>query len=343
MSGVIFLGAFLNSWIGYRAVGFIFLLGVLAVGLLTSMGPTIFAAVLGAFAWNFIFIPPRYTIHVDQPEDFMMILTYFVVAITMGYLANRVKSHEKRLREADMLRESEKLHQTLLDSISHELRTPLTVVMASATTLTNPEIQKEPEVVEAMGRELLGASDRLNRVIENLLDMSRLNSGFLSLKLEWQDVQDLIGVTVQKMKLQLQNRMVEMSLDENLPMIKIDFRLMEHAISNLLQNAVMYSPPGTLIRIEAKVRDQNLFLSIEDQGPGLSIDVLEKIFQKFYRVPGSPSGGTGLGLSIVKSIVEAHGGHVLASNRQEGGARFCIELPVEKMKNFPQEEKESSE
>ena len=184
---------------------------------------------------------------------------------------------------------------------------------------------------------LLEASDRLNQVIENLLDMSRLNSGILTLKMEWHDVHDLVGVVLKKLKIQLRKLKVSSMIPGDFPMVEMDFRMMEHALSNLLINASMYVPDGTEVVISAKRDDGHVYLSVADRGPGIPEDSLPKIFDKFYRVPGSKPGGTGLGLSIVKSIVDAHKGHVRAENISGGGVRFTMELPLRKSPPLPKE------
>src|ERR1019366_4798137 len=128
-------------------------------------------------------------------------------------------------------------HQTLLNSISHEMRTPLTVIIGTATALADKATPKNPEHIEALAGNLLEASDRLNRVIENLLDMTRLNSGVLTLNTEWHDVHDLVGVVLKKLNAQLRNHRVVINIPSDFPMVEMDFRMMEHALSNLLINA----------------------------------------------------------------------------------------------------------
>jgi two-component system sensor histidine kinase KdpD len=324
---LVIASTFLTPVIGYRAVGFVLLLGVLIVGSVTSIGPTLLAAGLCSLSWNFFFIPPKFTFVVAAPEDVLMFVTFFVVAIIVGVLTTRLKETEK-------LKRSEELHQILLNSISHELRTPLTVITASATSMCDPEIVKNEQAIETIRDELLNASDRLNRVIENLLDMSRLNSGVLTLKSEWHDLQDIIGVVVSKLKIQLKNHRIHVEVKGSVSLVQMDFRLIEHALTNLILNAAQYSSPDTTIFVRAEIENSKLKISIEDEGPGIPSDSLNLVFEKFYRVPGSPAGGTGLGLSIVKGIIEAHSGTVRAEKNESKGARFVIELPYKKMENL---------
>jgi two-component system sensor histidine kinase KdpD len=210
-------------------------------------------------------------------------------------------------------------------------------MLGTAAELENDQKAKDFTYVKEAAHNLVEAGDRLNRVIENLLDMSRLSSGILSLKLEWHDLSDLIGVVISKNTKNLKKfKIVTQGLDD-MTLIKIDFRLMEHAISNLLLNAATYSPLETQIKIRLIKEEKKLILEIEDEGPGIPQEFTSKIFDKFYRVPGTPTGGTGLGLSIVKSIVEFHNGSVSFRNCEPQGSCFRIELPREEGPEIPTE------
>jgi two-component system sensor histidine kinase KdpD len=168
--------------------------------------------------------------------------------------------------------------------------------------------------------------------------MARLNSGVLALGKEWQDPSELIRLTLQRLKGPLQGRELDLQLEDELPLLHIDYRLIEHALSNLLLNAAVYAPQGK-IRVGAKRAGEELEILVSDQGPGIPDESLGRIFEKFYRVPGSPAGGTGLGLFITRSLVRAHGGEVRVRNREEGGAEFSIHLPLEALPSMPTEAK----
>lgn len=480
--GMTLLGAVLEPWVGYRAIGFVFLIAVLAVGLFGSIGAVLFAATVSAITWNIGFIPPRFTLTISQPEDMILCIAYFVVALIIGFLTNRIRFHEKlmqdreertkvlygvlqdiseshnkqefvkkiidrvaqtfsadcavvlknsegklifegpktqtmrleekeqavalwsfenqknagwstdtlgesralyipirgvsenvgvfvfrpkrkirklgpdqetllfsitsqlgvsiersfltrKLLEAQRFKDSEMLHQTLLNSISHEMRTPLTVILSSAAALES-ELVKDP-YVKNIAHSLTEASDRLNRVIENLLDMSRLNSGVLALKLDWQDLSDLIGVVVEKAAKATSRHKIQFETAADVGLVRVDFRLFEHAISNLLFNAIQYAPIGSQISINTYIEANRVKIAIGDQGPGIPTESIPKIFDKFYRVPGAPPGGTGLGLSIVRGIVNLHGGEVSYEPNFPKGARFVIDLPVENQPIVP--------
>jgi two-component system, OmpR family, sensor histidine kinase KdpD len=226
-----------------------------------------------------------------------------------------------------MLRESERLYTALLNSISHELRTPIATITGSASLLgahTNGESRIRAELV----RTIQGAADRLNRLVANLLDMSRLDAGRLTLKSDWCDVGEVIGVAAQRVEECLLHRPLNIDVPPDLPLVQMDFVLMEQVLVNLLDNACSYSPPDAPISIEAELNRGKLVIAVIDGGKGIPTDDLGRIFDKFYRVPGTATGGTGLGLSICRGLVEAHGGTLTAENVPDGGARFVITLPA---------------
>jgi two-component system sensor histidine kinase KdpD len=234
---------------------------------------------------------------------------------------------DEAAEQAVMLRESERLYTTLLNSISHELRTPLATVTGAASSLLDPNTAlQEPARLE-LTAEIQAAADRLNRLVENLLDMSRLDAGRLQLKLEWCDVSDVIGVALRQVATVIGARPVTVTVARDTPLLRLDFVLMEQVLVNLLDNACTYTPPGSALEITAAVEENRVCIHVADAGPGIAPEALAHIFDKFYRVPGRAAGGTGLGLSICRGLVEAHGGELTAHNRPEGGMVFTIRLP----------------
>jgi two-component system sensor histidine kinase KdpD len=170
---------------------------------------------------------------------------------------------------------------------------------------------------------------RLNQQVENLLSMSRLESGFLQVKKDWCDVHDLIYKTLNQLDLHLQNFNVAVFIPENFPLCKLDFGLMENVVFNLISNAVTHTPPDSKITIQVEIANETLALTVADNGPGFPQKEIDKVFDKFYRVLGSKPGGTGLGLSIARGFVEAHGGTIDLENLPVCGAKFTIRIPTE--------------
>ncbi|MBZ0284019.1 MAG: sensor histidine kinase KdpD [Anaerolineae bacterium] len=231
---------------------------------------------------------------------------------------------DEAAEQSAMLHESERLFTTLLNSISHELRTPIATITGAASSLQGASETARNDLTQ----DIQDAASRLNRLVENLLDMSRLDSGRLKLKLDWCDIGEVIGVAVKQVERGLSDHPLTLYIAPDLPLVQMDFVLMEQVLVNLLDNACSYTPTGTQIQVTATMGDQSLLIMVSDNGPGIPPADLDRIFEKFYRVPGTGTGGTGLGLSICRGLVEAHGGQLTVDNAPEGGARFSIHLPV---------------
>jgi len=230
-------------------------------------------------------------------------------------------------RNAYILNESDKLYKTLFNSISHELRIPVSTIMGASDALLAKDYA--PETRTALYQEINIASIRLNRLIENLLNMSRLDSGRISPHLDWCDLHDLINKVTQTLSAELKVFTVHCVLSDDMPLVKLDFGLMEQVLHNLLLNATQHAPEGSNIRVKFFYDNGFLMIQVMDRGPGFSQNDLSMVFNKFYRGESAVAGGTGLGLSIVKGFVEAHNGTIAAENRQNGGARFTIKIPTE--------------
>ena len=238
--------------------------------------------------------------------------------------------------QTESLRTTERLQSALLNSISHELRTPLASIMGALTSLEEDESTPGNEM--PLGHEIrlelirsaAAQTKQLNHLVGNLLDMTRLQSGSVRLNCSPVDIQDLIGAVLNQMEDRLRGRTVEVEVAENLPMVSLDAVLIGQALVNLLDNAAKFSPSAAPIMIRATQGVGELRLSVQDQGPGVALEELGHIFDKFFR--GSTalgSGGTGLGLSICRGIVEAHGGRIWAENVLEGGLLVTFSIPVD--------------
>ncbi|UQA55586.1 sensor histidine kinase [Polyangium aurulentum] len=235
---------------------------------------------------------------------------------------------EEEAQEARLLMEREALRNTLLSSVSHDLRTPLAAITGAASTLL-----EGARALEVMERELLSTiyeeAERLNRLVSNLLDMSRLESGGLELHREWTPPEEVVGAALNRLERALEGRAVTASLPEDLPLVPLDGVLMGQVLFNLLDNAVKYTPRGSPIDISARVEKDRMIIEVADRGPGLPAGAEERLFDKFFRGPGGKrTAGTGLGLAICRGIVQAHGGTITAEQRPGGGAIFRIALPL---------------
>jgi two-component system sensor histidine kinase KdpD len=314
---------------GYGAISLVFLLGVLLAGMVLNRGPVLLVAALSALSWNFLFIPPLFTLHIAKLEDALTFATYFIVAITVGSLTAQLKAREHLAAQVELAQESERLRKTLLDCVSHELKTPLAAIGAASQELSRlaSNIQ-DPQVLKDLASEIRDGSRRLNRVVDNLLDMNRLESGVIRPKREWCDVRELLQSAVDIERESINGRDIRLDVPEEIPLALVDHTLIEQAVAKLLANAGSHTPAKLPIEIDAEYTNDHLLISVSDRGPGISIEATERLFEKFYRGDNRKTGGLGLGLSIARGLIEAHGGRLTAENRDGGGARFTIKLPV---------------
>jgi two-component system, OmpR family, sensor histidine kinase KdpD len=458
--------------LGYQVVSFglLFLVSMLAI--FYGTGPILLAAFLSAVIWDYFFIPPQNTLHIERTEDVLMLIMFFIIALLNGILTSRVRNQEKKIRireerthalyqlskelanapdieevsaiaskyiqkyfsldsaillkndlnqletkisnetgifvsendlsiaswtfkhsskagkytdtlpssnltfypltgnyenmgviavqhkmvfsqgedqfwesflsqisgkyereflrsaarKAFVLNESDKLYKTLFNSISHELRIPVATIIGATDTLLSQSYPEETR--KKLYSEINIASVRLNRLIENLLNMSRLETGRISLKPDWCDVRDLANHVAESLKDELSSFELLTVIPDDMPLVMIDFGLMEQVLHNLVLNATQNAPAGSRIRLKMFYDNGFLIIELMDRGQGFPDGELQAVFNKFYRGKNAKAGGTGLGLSIVKGFVEAHNGTIIAENRTHGGARFIIKIPV---------------
>ena len=461
-----------KDFAGYQVVSFglLFLVSILAI--LYGTGPILLAASLSALIWDYFFIPPQFTLHIGKPEDMLMLLMFFIIAMLNGILTSRVRGQEKKIRireerthalyqltrelamasgteevskiavryiqkyfnldcaiilknelnqldnkvrhetkinlsenelsiaswvfkhsakagkhtdtlpstnytyypltgnsdnmgviaveqislftqgeeqfweafiaqisgkyereflrnagkKAYILNESDKLYKTLFNSISHEFRIPVATIMGASDTLLSQSYPEETKL--KLYSEINTSSIRLNQLIENLLNMSRLESGRISLRLDWCDVHDLANKVAHNLKQELLPYKLSTVIPVDMPLVLIDFGLIEQVLHNLILNATQNSPAGSRIRLKFFYDHGSLTMQVMDRGKGFPASELTSVFNKFYRGKDAKTGGTGLGLSIVKGFTEAHQGTVIAENRQNGGAIFTIKIPA---------------
>ncbi|MDO8543246.1 MAG: sensor histidine kinase KdpD [Opitutaceae bacterium] len=474
--------SFLVSYIGYLAVGLLYLLATIALSLRVGRWPVLVAGVVSALSWNFLFIPPAFTFQIAKFEDGMMFATYFAVALIAGQLTARIRDQERHerlreeramalfhltqalsaarsldegvfaaLRQADaifsgksalllgglddnalashsasslalsdqergvadwvwrnrkkagrftdtlpsaegfhvplvredtalgvfviavatdtmltlaqrdlaesfaaqlallveseqfraarerekLLAESEKLHHALLDGVSHELKTPLAVLHSAAESLRQADEATRGQLID----EILTATRRLHRLVNNLLDQTRLESGALKPKPDWCDVHDLVNAAREGVGDLLAGHPLETSIPCDMPLFRADFALMEQVIANLFLNAALHTPAQTPVFFAAGVEGarQRVFFTVADRGPGLPATMRDRLFKKFQRGDAARAGGLGLGLSIISGFVAAQGGEVVAGENPGGGAVFTVYLPHAAHASVPNE------
>lgn len=315
------------------------------------------ASIAAALGFNFFFLPPYFTLHIADTENWIAFAAFVVTALVAGQLSTYAKRQaaesEKRRQkieglyeelrsafeqasEAEALRRSEKLKSSLLDAITHDLRTPLTSIKASATTLLESKKESlldqegEVELLEIIDEE----SDRLNGFIEGMVGLARIESNALHLRRSWTTVQELFNSALTRANSVLDSNRVLIEIDREQPSIFVDAESISEVLFLLLDNAAKYSPKGSKVKLAAsRPSGGQIQISVEDQGKGIPHDAREKVFHKFVRLEETTgpvsSGGMGLGLAIAKGVVESQGGTIRVDNGTNGYVtRFIVDLPI---------------
>ena len=307
-----------------------YLLGVLWVATHHRVGAAIVASVLGVLAFDFAFVEPYYRLTVHDPQYLVTFAVMLVTAVTISTLTHHLRVRDREAREAWERVEVEFLRNTLLSGVSHDLRTPLAAITGAASTLIESGEALEPQARAEMLATIFDESERMERLITNLLDMTRLESGGLVVKREWQPLQEVVGSALHRLEGRLNGRRVAIDVPEDLPLVRIDAVLIEQVLLNLLDNALEHTPAGSAIDIAARRAGDGVEVAVSDHGPGLLPGTETRVFDKFFRAaPASRSHrGIGLGLAICRGIVEAHGGTITAATRAGGGgAVFRFRVP----------------
>jgi two-component system, OmpR family, sensor histidine kinase KdpD len=254
-------------------------------------------------------------------------------------LIERARLRRENLRIA-VLQRTDELRAALLSSVSHDLRTPLASIKAAASSLLQEDVQWDEETKRSFARSIEREADRLNRLVSNLLDMSRIEDGAIKPEKEWYMLPELIQDVLGRLRPLLQGRVVNTRVPADLPPVELDYMQIDQVLTNLIENAVRYTPKESPIDVSAHCEGAQVVISVADRGPGIPPAELERVFDKFYRVldgklnTGHPS-GSGLGLAVSKGLVEAHGGRIWAEPREGGGVVFSVALPVGTMEGVP--------
>ena len=317
----------LSTPLGYRVIALILLLTVSLLAITFDILPVLISAALSAFIWDVFFIPPRFTIHVDTAEDTILLIMYFVIAMINGVLTYKIRQAEKISTLKEEKANSVKLYNTILNSLSHELRTPIAAIIGAADNLqSNENLSKEDN--EQLISEISKASLRLNQQVENLLNISRLESGHIKPKNDWCDIVELVYEVVKRVEENNTKKKINISINQNMPLCSIDKGMLDQVIYNLLNNAAVHNEPGTKISITANCHADLPEIIIEDEGNGFRNLNMKNVFQKFSRDKNDRALGSGLGLSIVKGFTEALGGSVELKKGKNGGVLFTLFFPV---------------
>jgi two-component system sensor histidine kinase KdpD len=318
---ILTLGLFaLRAYLSLATVVLAYLLVVFLVALREGRGPSLFASVAAMLLANYFFTVPYHTLLVTSPQDLISLLVFLVVAEATSRLTLERQRLQREAAEAEIL-------SIILSSVSHDLRTPLSSIRMAATALLQADAQWD----DAARRDLLetidGESSRLARLVGNLLDLSRIQAGALQVRKEPHDVHEVVARAADAVVDRLRAHRVRTEVAPDLPLVPMDFTLIENVLVNLLDNSVRNAPEGSEIRIIARPGEHAVLIRVENDGPPIPREIAGEIFKRF--VTGRHRQGTGLGLVICRGLVEAHGGRIWVERPGEPGARFVFTLPVE--------------
>lgn len=324
-----FVCFFLESNIDYRITALILLMTVSIIAMIFEIVPVLISAFLSGMILNYFFIQPLFTLHITNTEDLLLFFMYLIIALVSSVLTYKIREAEKKARDKEEKEKTIQLYDTLLNSLSHELRTPIATIVGAIDALKENKNRISEKNQGILLEEIDKASIRLNRQVENLLNMSRLESGTFTIRTDWCDLNELIHNVLDKLSAIKNDHHFIFNPLINLPLFKLDEGLTEEIIQNILLNAIQYTPQKTKINIEACNESETCVIKIYDSGFGFPEEQIKFAFEKFFRVPNTKTGGSGLGLSIVKGFVEAQNGTIYLENLYQSGACFTIKIPTQ--------------
>lgn len=358
-----------HAQVNSTTIALALLLVVLIVATIYGSRPALLASFIGVLTFNFFYLPPLYTFTITEPQNWIAFGSFLVTALIAGQLSSYARrraeeSERQRIEierlytelqsafeqasETEALRRSEQLKSALLDAVTHDIRSPLTSIKASATTLLedlngrigkrnateNDAIQLDDEgrgeFLEIINEE----SDRLNKFIEGMVSLAKVEAGALALKKNWSRIKDIINDAIKRAKNRLDTRHISIEIERELPVVAVDADSIVEVIYTLLDNAAKYSPEKSKIRIAARrSEDETVEISVEDCGRGVPEAMRERVFDKFYRAAAeeihTTSSGLGLGLAIARGIVESQSGKIwIEDGRDEYATRVVFRIPI---------------
>ncbi len=330
VAAVTLAGEFVKRYLEPTNLVMFYLLAVVIAAMRWGRGPAIVASVLGVLAFDFFLIPPYLTFAVAAWQYLFTFIGLLIVGLLISELMIKTREQAEKVRQLELLKATEKLQTALLNSISHDLRTPLSSIIGSISMLLQDAPSLDEETIHELLEDAYDESNRLNRIVGNILDTARMEAGALRISPNFCELRDILGVSLQELKPKLSHRSVDIQIPHDFPEIPMDFSWILKVFINLIDNAVKYSPSGTPIRMGATHQGEKVKIEISNEGAGIPDEDLKLIFDKFYRA-GKPeqTGGLGLGLSICKGIIEAHHGEIWAENRPGNkGVTLVILLPL---------------
>jgi two-component system sensor histidine kinase KdpD len=330
--------AVIKRWVPVLSLGVLYVFAVLPVAVIWGLGLATAVSIASMLAFNWFFLPPTHTFQLRDGANWAVLAVYLVTAVVVSALAARARRRaelaEAREREAaaraaaeleaEALRRSDMLKTALLHAVSHDLRSPLTAILAAASGLATPDVRLARADRDELVATIRSEAERLNRIVGNLLDLSRLQSGVAAPHPELWTADDLVARALDE--LGPDGGRVVTDLDEHAPPVQTDAAQIERALVNLIDNALKFSPPDAPVRVRVESVDGELRLHVQDAGPGVTEENRERVFEPFWSGNGNARGGAGLGLAIARGFAEVNGARVWSED--DGGGHFVLALPT---------------
>ncbi len=315
-----------KSDLGLTNAAMTYLLGVTVVSTFCRRGPAILNSLLSGVAFYYFCVPLYGSFVLVEYSFAETLFVMMVVSLIITTLTIRARRQSEAARQAELAVETERIRSALLSTVSHDLKTPLVSIYGAATSLRDQEERMAVSERRALIEGIADEAGKLNRLLTNLIEMTRLDAG-MELTKDWQSVEEITGAALVRLEGVLAGRTVTVNVPHDLALIRVDGVLIEHLMINVLENAAKHTPDGSPIRIVAGGDDVCVKISVYDEGPGFPAGKEEQVFERFYR-GASGVHGMGLGLAICRAVVVAHGGSIRAENTQTGGAVVHVVLPT---------------
>ena len=306
----------------------LYLLGTVVVAMRYRRSAAILNALLSVTAFHYFCVPFQDSFVLENSNYVLTLVAMLAVALLVSTLTFKLRSQAAEVLAAQVAIESERTRNSLLSAVSHDIKTPLSSIYGAATSLLEEEDRLDKSQRRELTQSIADEAERLNQVVTNLLEMTRLDEG-LNIERDWQPLEEIIVTALTNTKKLLRGRVVTTHIPSDLPLIYADGVLLEQLFINLLENAAKYTPPESRIGISAVQHGRKVLIFVRDNGPGFQAGQERQVFEKFFRGKTDGIRGAGLGLAICKAIVERHHGVISASNSSNGGATITIELPME--------------
>lgn len=311
-------------------IAMVYLLAVVLVALHHARGPAILTSILCITTFDVLFVPPAGTFAVADLQYAFTFAIMLTVGLVVSHLVAGVRRQAREQTALEVAAETERIRSALLASISHDLRTPLAVMAGASSTLAEAADKLSPQERQALARSIFEQSRDMAERVSKVLQMTRLETGEIRIERDWTSIAEIASSALGRTSERLAGHRVIVELPNDLPLVRVDAALVEQALANLLENAAKHTPAGTVVRLSARRRGEDLVVSVLDYSGGPSDVDVERIFQKFARGPiETTPGGVGLGLAICRAIVRLHGGDAWAERVPAGGMAFRFSLPIE--------------